>query len=97
MNDLRKEASILGETEEAWGNDKFAFENDKFMNVESAFTLGFAGHRARDPPDPIPNSEVKPCSVLGCSVVFGHANPRKLAAPPILVFQSGGELLKIYN
>ena len=43
--------------------------------------LGFAGHRARDPPDPIPNSEVKPCSVSGCSVVFGHANPGKLAAP----------------
>jgi hypothetical protein len=43
--------------------------------------LEFAGHRARDPPDPIPNSEVKPRSVFGCSVVFGHVNPRKLAAP----------------
>jgi hypothetical protein len=43
--------------------------------------LEFAGHRARDPPDPIPNSEVKLRSVLGCSVVFGHVNPGKLAAP----------------
>jgi hypothetical protein len=38
-----------------------------------------AGHRVWDPPDPIPNSEVKPRSVLGDSVVFGHVNPRKLA------------------
>ena len=38
-----------------------------------------AGHRAWDPPDPIPNSEVKPRSVPGDSVVFGHVNPRKLA------------------
>ena len=44
--------------------------------------LGFAGHRTRVPPDPIPNSEVKLRSVSGCSVVFGHANPGKLAAPP---------------
>ena len=44
--------------------------------------MEFAGHRARVPPDPIPNSEVKPCSVPGCSVVFGHANPGKLATPP---------------
>jgi hypothetical protein len=43
--------------------------------------LEFAGHRARVPPDPIPNSEVKLRSVLGCSVVFGHVNPGKLAAP----------------
>jgi hypothetical protein len=43
--------------------------------------LEFAGHRARDPPDPIPNSEVKLRSVFGCSMVFGHVNPRKLAAP----------------
>ena len=38
-----------------------------------------AGHRVWDPPDPIPNSEVKPRSVPGASVVFGHVNPRKLA------------------
>jgi hypothetical protein len=38
-----------------------------------------AGHRVWDPPDPIPNSEVKPCSVSGASVVFGHVNPGKLA------------------
>ena len=40
----------------------------------------FAGHRARVPPDPIPNSEVKPCSVPSCSVVLGHVNLGKLAA-----------------
>ena len=50
------------------------------MRLDLTCTLGFAGHRARDPPDPIPNSEVKPCSVSGCSVVFGYANPGKLAA-----------------
>lgn len=32
-----------------------------------------------DPPDPIPNSEVKPRSVSGVSVVFGHVKPGKLA------------------
>ena len=41
---------------------------------------GFAGQRARVPPDPIPNSEVKPCSVSSGSVVFGHVNLGKLAA-----------------
>ncbi len=46
--------------------------------------LWVAGHRVRDPPDPIPNSEVKPRSVFGCSVVFGHANPEKLAALLVL-------------
>ena len=55
--------------------------SDKFMSVELTCILGFAGHRARDPPDPIPNSEVKPRSVPGCSAVFGHANPGKLVAP----------------
>ena len=39
---------------------------------------GFAGHRARVPPDPIPNSEVKPRSVPRCIVVFGHENLGKL-------------------
>ena len=43
--------------------------------------LGFAGHRAWVPPDPIPNSEVKPRSVSGFSVVFGHVNPGKLVTP----------------
>jgi hypothetical protein len=38
-----------------------------------------AGHRVWDPPDPIPNSEVKPRSVSGDSVVFGHVKPGKLA------------------
>ena len=38
-----------------------------------------AGHRVWVPPDPIPNSEVKPCSVSGASVVFGHVKPGKLA------------------
>ncbi len=42
-----------------------------------------AGHRVWDPPDPIPNSEVKPRSVLGASVVFGHVNPGKLAITSI--------------
>ena len=51
------------------------------MNSYSAKVVGYAGHRARDPPDPIPNSEVKPRSVSGVSVVFGHAKPGKLAAP----------------
>ena len=45
---------------------------------------GFAGQRARVPPDPIPNSEVKPCSVSSCSVVLGHANLGKLAAHLLL-------------
>ncbi len=38
-----------------------------------------AGQRARVPPDPIPNSEVKPCSVPNCSAVFGRVNSGKLA------------------
>ena len=38
-----------------------------------------AGQRARVPPDPIPNSEVKPCSVPSCSVVLGPVNLGKLA------------------
>ena len=42
-----------------------------------------AGHRARDLPEPFPNSEVKPCSVPGVSVVFGHVKPGKLAAHSI--------------
>ena len=39
---------------------------------------GVTGHRVWDPPDPIPNSEVKPRSVSGVSVVFGHVKPEKL-------------------
>jgi hypothetical protein len=38
-----------------------------------------AGQRARVPPDPIPNSAVKLCSVPNCSAVLGHANLGKLA------------------
>jgi hypothetical protein len=38
-----------------------------------------AGHRVWDPPDPIPNSEVKPRSVSSVSMVFGHVKPEKLA------------------
>ncbi len=56
--------------------------SEKLMSIDLTCILGFAGHRARDPPDLVPNSEVKPRSVPGCSVVFGHANPGKLAAPP---------------
>ena len=48
----------------------------KFMSK-----AGSAGHRARVPPDPIPNSEVKPRSVPRCIVVFGHENLGKLATP----------------
>ena len=55
--------------------------SESLMNSYSAKVVGYAGHRARDPPDPIPNSEVKPRSVSGVSVVFGHAKPGKLAAP----------------
>ena len=54
--------------------------------------MGFAGHRARVPPDPIPNSEVKPRSVSGCSVVFGHVNPGKLVTPFNSIHIFGGEL-----
>ena len=38
------------------------------------------GQRAWDPPEPIPNSEVKPRSVCDISVVFGYAKSRKLVA-----------------
>ena len=57
-----------------------AIGSERLMRESLAFNAGFAGHRARVPPDPIPNSEVKPCSVHSCSVVFGHVNLRKLAA-----------------
>ncbi len=59
----------------------FDYLGEKLINISLTCISGFAGHRARDPPDPIPNSEVKLCSVPGCSAVFGHANPGKLAAP----------------
>jgi hypothetical protein len=58
----------------------FIAKSERLMRESLAFIAGFAGQRARDPPDPIPNSEVKPCSVPNCSVVFGHANLGKLAA-----------------
>ena len=48
------------------------------MNQKTDFSWD-AGHRAREPPDPIPNSEVKPRSVSGVSVVFGHVKPGTLA------------------
>jgi hypothetical protein len=51
------------------------------MSTRLTCMLGFAGQRAWVPPDPIPNSEVKPRSVSGCSVVFGHVNPGKLVTP----------------
>lgn len=50
------------------------------MSKSLACIFGFAGHRVRVPPDPIPNSEVKPRSVSSGSVVFGHAKLGKLAA-----------------
>ena len=55
-------------------------ESERLIKESLTYTSGFAGHRARVPPDPIPNSEVKPCSVPRCSVVFGHVNLGKLAA-----------------
>ena len=51
------------------------------MNSKSSKSMGYAGQRAREPPEPIPNSEVKPCSVSSVSAVFGHAKLEKLATP----------------
>ncbi len=63
--------------------------------------LRVAGHRAWDPPEPVPNSEVKLRSVSGCSTVFGRAKPEKPAAlfetPKFnLRIQCGGKILKVY-
>ena len=83
-----------------------ALSERKLNECKVRETIGVAGHRARDPPDPIPkmrvrplvgNSEVKPCSVPGCSVVFGHANPGKLVAPLKFDLKIEEELPKIYN
>jgi hypothetical protein len=65
-----------------WHTNGTDFSSQKRKVNEGKLTCiaGFAGQRARVPPDPIPNSEVKPCSVPSCSVVFGHVNLRKLAA-----------------
>ena len=57
----------------------FQIKSERLMKESLTFIAGFAGQRARVPPDPIPNSEVKPCSVSSCSVVFGHVNLGKLA------------------
>jgi hypothetical protein len=67
------------------------------MSVGLTCIVRFAGHRVRDSPDPIPNSEVKPRSVSSCSVVFGHANLGKLAASLSIDMIFGGELPKTYN
>ena len=56
------------------------FQKRKVNEGKLRCIAGFAGQRARVPPDPIPNSEVKPCSVSSCSVVLGHVNLGKLAA-----------------
>ena len=61
-------------------SEKVNNASERLMKESSALSFGFAGQRARVPPDPIPNSEVKPCSVPSCSVVFGHVNLGKLAA-----------------
>jgi hypothetical protein len=58
---------------------------------------GFAGHWARVPPDPFPNSEVKPCSVPRCIVVFGHEKPGKLATHLTSTLKANSELAKLYN
>ncbi len=55
--------------------------------------ISVAGHRARDPPEPVPNSEVKLRSVSGCSAVFGRAKPEKLAAPSIVTHCSSINIL----
>jgi hypothetical protein len=57
----------------------FQVKSERLMKESLTFIAGFAGQRARVPPDPIPNSEVKPCSVPSGSVVFGHVNLGKLA------------------
>ena len=63
----------------------------------SASNAGFAGQRARVPPDPIPNSEVKPCSVPRCSVVLGYVNLGKLATHLNIPLKHGSYLPKLYN
>ena len=56
-------------------------EKRKLNEQKVLVVIGVAGHRARDPPEPVSNSEVKLRSVPSVSVVFGHAKPGKLAAP----------------
>ena len=55
-----------------------------YMGLLNSY-VSSAGQRARVPPDPIPNSEVKPCSVSSCSVVLGHVNLGKLATYFLLI------------
>ncbi len=60
------------------------FQQNRHRKTESIYGIveqycSSAGQRTRVPPDPIPNSEVKPCSVSSCSVVLGHVNLGKLA------------------
>ncbi len=50
------------------------------LNKRAVDDSWVTGQRAWDPPEPIPNSEVKPRSVCGISDVFGFVKPRKLAA-----------------
>ena len=66
--------------------------NDHLPKIKQKVYMGLlnsyissAGQRTRVPPDPIPNSEVKPCSVSSCSVVLGHVNLGKLATPFSLI------------
>jgi hypothetical protein len=54
--------------------------SERLKNLGPPHYRRVAGQRAWDPPEPIPNSEVKPRSVSGISVVFGHVKPEKLAA-----------------
>ena len=62
-------------------NSDYNLKTEKLMRESITCISGLTGQRARVPPEPIPNSEVKPRSVLCCSVVFGHVNQRKLATP----------------
>jgi hypothetical protein len=59
-------------------NKTLAKKQKVYMGLLNSYVLS-AGQRARVPPEPIPNSEVKPCSVSSCSVVLGHVNLGKLA------------------
>ena len=68
-----------GKPKKQGNSNKTAYEKLKVYKEKMDSKGGFAGHRARVPPDPIPNSEVKPCSVPSCSVVLGHVNLGKLA------------------
>lgn len=67
-------------------------KSERLKNQKPKLYKRVAGQRVRDPPDPIPNSAVKPRSVSGASVVFGHVKPEKLAAP-LQIFRKSPRLI----